>query len=177
MGGDRLALLPKGRARKPGKKLLCGAGKRKASTSWVSDFRGQSWSGPCSSLGNPIGITKPSSANCTCRGSQNAACWGFPARRLLSDVCDPSKKPSMVWVGGSDSHTYSSMGWPWSWGGLQQTLGKINNGTARPTALENRGFAWDVHLQTCPLDTSWVLFIPISSVEEHILTAHIIKIS
>lgn len=36
MGGDRLALLPKGTSRKPGKKLLCGVGKRKGSSSWVS---------------------------------------------------------------------------------------------------------------------------------------------
>lgn len=36
MGGNRVALLPKGTSRKPGKKLLCGVGKRKGSSSWVS---------------------------------------------------------------------------------------------------------------------------------------------
>lgn len=140
MGGDRLALLAKVTSRKPGKKLLWGARKRKSISSWVSDSRGHSWSGPCNSLDNPTGITKPSSANCPCRGSQNATCWGLPAQRLLRDVCDPSRKPPMVWVGASDSHTYSNMGWPGEEGSR-----KINNCTARPTAFENQFTSADSH--------------------------------
>lgn len=100
MGGDRLALLPKGTSKKPGKKLLSGVGKRKGSSSWVSDFRGHSWSGPCSSLGNPTGISEPSSANCPCRGSKNATCWGLSAQRLLSDVCEwgaVTPTPTAAW--------------------------------------------------------------------------------
>lgn len=177
MGGDRLALLPKGTSGKPGKKLLCGVGKRKGSSSWVSEFRGHSWSGPCRSLCNPTGITKPSSANCPCRGSQDATCWGLPAQRLLSDVCDQSKKPPTVWVGSRDSHIYSSMGWPGEQGSSRHTGKSTTSALQDKQHLKTVGLSKRLTLQRCPLDTSWVLFIPTSSMEEHIHTAYIIHIS
>lgn len=152
-------------------------GKRKGNSSWVSDFRGHSWSGPWSSLCIPTGITKPSSANCPCRGSQNATCWGLPARKLLSDVCDQSKKPPMVWIGSRDCHTYTA------WDGQVSRAPAHTQENQQPLHCKTNSIwkLWvcptDLHLQTCPLDTSWVLFIPTSSVEEHILTAYIIHIS
>lgn len=122
MGGDRLALLPKGTSRKPGKKLLSGVGKRKGSSSWVSDFRGHSWSGPCSSLGNPTWNLRTTFCQLPLQG--------FKKCNLLRTL---STKAAhwCLWVAGSDSHAYSSMGWPGEEGSSRHT-GKST------TALQDR---------------------------------------
>lgn len=147
MGGDRLALLPKGTSRKKitGKKLLCGVGKRKVSSSWVSDFRGHSWSGPCSSLCNPTGITKTIFCQLPLQGFTKCNLLRAPSTKAAQRCLWPIQKATYG-PSGQQQLPYLQQHGMARWG-IQQTHGKINNFCpAGPIAFENCRFAQQIYI-------------------------------
>lgn len=153
MGRDRLALLPKGSSRKPGKKL-CGEGKRKllglrlqgSQLKWPLQQSLQSrWNHKTAFCHLPLqGSPK---CNLLRTPTTKAAQWClWPIRKATYGLSREQQLPHLQQHGMARWGALQQHGMA-RWGALQQTPGKINNFcTARPTAFENRGFARQIDI-------------------------------